>query len=50
MPKNSNKLSEVSVPAASMMVINRDRDTLEAGGSGVGATVSECKLGMGAVV
>ena len=45
MLKNTNKLSEVSVPAESMMVMNRD--TIEAGGSGEGATVNVVQAGDG---
>ena len=45
MLKNTNKLSEVSVPAESMMVMNGD--TIEAGGSGEGATVNVVQAGNG---
>ena len=45
MLKNTKKLSEVSVPAESMMVMNRD--TIEAGGSGEGATVNGVQAGEG---
>ena len=45
MLKNTNKLSEVSVPAESMMVMNRD--TIEAGGSGEYAKVNGVQAGEG---
>ena len=45
MLKNTKKLSEVSVPAESMMLMNRD--TIVAGGSGEGATVNGVQAGEG---